>query len=80
MNPLPTATNAPTNGFQRGADAYSNTPTNWVPTSANGMCSNPPYTPGAVRRSAPSGLRPSGRSFRPPSRNDADICCRRAAP
>lgn len=79
MNPLPTDTNAPTNGFQRGADAYSNTPANGVPTAANDMCSNPPYTPGAAQ-SAPSGLWPSGRSFRPPSRNAADSCCRRAAP
>ena len=75
MSVLPTGANAPANGFQRGANAYSTTPANGVPTSAKGMCSNPPYTPGA--ESAPSGLWPSGRSFRPCSRNS---CCRRAAP
>jgi hypothetical protein len=80
MNPLPTGANTPANGFPTGANTPANTPANWVATGANGMCPNPPYTPEAVRRSAPSGLSPSGRSFRPLSRNAADICCRRVAP
>ena len=70
MNPLPTGTNAPTNGFQRGASAHSNAPANGVPTNANGMCSNPPYTPGAVRRSARRACGPRADPFaaaiRPP--------------
>jgi hypothetical protein len=78
MNALPTGANAPTNRFPRGANAYSNTLANGVPTSANAMRSNPPYTPGADV--APSGLSPSGRFSRPPSRNAPDSCCRRAAP
>ena len=39
---VPTPSNAPTNAFQRGTNAPTNTPANGVPTTTNGLPSNPP--------------------------------------